>query len=157
MAVVDLEHEYRAHGPALIRFATALVGPDDAADVVSNVVTATLGRGALSEVADVRAYWMRAVVNTAASWHRSNGRRLRRERSAARVGTTTDAAMDPSEARVLLGGLSMQQRAVVYLTYWHDWSPASIAEALGISDGSVRKQLARARAELREVLSDGHG
>ena len=49
--------------------------------------------------------------------------------------------------------LSVQQRAVTYLTYWHDLSVAQVAEILGVRDGTVRRQLARARARLRGALS----
>jgi RNA polymerase sigma factor (sigma-70 family) len=49
--------------------------------------------------------------------------------------------------------LPLQQRAVVVLTYWLDLDPASVAQVLGVSDGTVRKQLARARARLKEALS----
>ena len=54
----------------------------------------------------------------------------------------------------MLDSLSPQQRAVVYLSYWHDYSPIQVAEMIGVSEGTVRRQLARARARLREVL--GH-
>jgi DNA-directed RNA polymerase specialized sigma24 family protein len=46
----------------------------------------------------------------------------------------------------------VQQRAVVLLTYWADFDARSISVLLGISDGSVHRHLARARARLREVL-----
>jgi RNA polymerase sigma factor (sigma-70 family) len=42
---------------------------------------------------------------------------------------------------------------VVVLTYWMDLTPAAIAELLEVSEGSVRKQLARARARMKEALS----
>ncbi len=42
---------------------------------------------------------------------------------------------------------------MIYLTYWEDLTPAAVAETLGIGEGSVRKQLARAREQLRTVLS----
>ena len=58
-----------------------------------------------------------------------------------------------ADARRLLADLTVQQRAVVYLTYWHDLSPSDVATTLGASEGTVRKQLARARSHLREVLS----
>jgi RNA polymerase sigma-70 factor (ECF subfamily) len=53
-----------------------------------------------------------------------------------------------------IGRLSVRQRAVVYLTYWDDLEPADAAERLGISEGSVRRHLARARANLRRTLRD---
>jgi RNA polymerase sigma-70 factor (ECF subfamily) len=48
--------------------------------------------------------------------------------------------------------LSVRQRAVIVLTYWADLDPRTVAERLGISEGSVRRHLARARAHLREAL-----
>lgn len=153
MMSVDVEGEYRRSVDALLRFATALVGPADALDVVSEVVTATVGAGRLAEVDDVRAYWFRAVANRSASWHRSTQRRRQRERRAA-SGGDPGAALGADDARALLAPLTAQQRAVVYLAYWHDWDIARIASTLHVSDGTVRKQLARARAHLREVMHD---
>jgi len=43
---------------------------------------------------------------------------------------------------------------VVVLTYWDDLASAAIAERLGISDGSVRRHLARARKRLRMALDE---
>lgn len=65
--------------------------------------------------------------------------------------------VDPADVaepalRSALDVLSLQQRAVIVLTYWQDLSPAQIADLLDTSEGTVRKQLARARARLREVL-----
>jgi RNA polymerase sigma factor (sigma-70 family) len=48
--------------------------------------------------------------------------------------------------------LSVQQRASVVLTYWEDLTPAEVAARLGISEGSVKRHLARARARLKELL-----
>lgn len=150
---VDVDAEYRAHVADLVRFATVLVGPNDANDVVNEAVTATIARRRLDEVGDVRAYWFRAVANTAADWHRRSFRRRARERRAA-DSVRPGEPVTPDDARRVLAGLSPQQRTVVYLTYWHDWPIERIALALGVGDGTVRKQLARARDHLREVLGD---
>ena len=152
--MVDLDTEYRAHAADLVRYATVLVGPHDANDVVNEAVTATIARGSLEQVSDVRGYWFRAVTNTAASWHRSGIRRRRREDRVARRDLVVVTDIDADDARRVLRALSVQQRAVMYLTYWHDWDPARIAEALGVADGTVRKQLARGREQLREALRD---
>ncbi len=155
MVTVDIEAEYRAHVRDLLHFATVLVGPHDAADVVSEAVTATLHRGSMATVLDPRAYWFRAVANTAAGWHRSNFRRQWREERAARSSSTNAAIhSSPDEARRLLGQLSVQQRTAVYLAYWLDWPVNRIAEAMGSSDGTVKQHLARGRARLRELLDD---
>ncbi len=154
MVTVDVEAEYRAHVADLVRYATVLVGPHDANDVVNDAVTATIARNSLATVDDVRAYWFRAVTNTAADWHRSRFRRVAREARAADRSTTGEPRT-PDDARRMLAGLSIQQQAVVYLTYWHDWPIDRVAAALQVSDGTIRKQLARARQHLREVLGDG--
>ena len=51
-------------------------------------------------------------------------------------------------------GLSVQQRACVYLTYWEDLSAGQVGERLDLGEGTVKKYLARARARLREVLDE---
>jgi RNA polymerase sigma-70 factor (ECF subfamily) len=153
MVLVDVESEYRRHVAALVHYATVLVGPDDAMDVVNDAVASSLAGGSLESVDNVRAYWFRSVTNTAAGWHRSRARRRAREvRAAARSRREMPEMVEPSPAQRALRELSMQQRAAVYLTYWADWEPARIAEVLGVSDGTVRKALARGRERLREVL-----
>ncbi len=148
---------YRRHADELIRYATVLVGPGDAPDVVTDAVLSAFASRGWRDVTHPRAYLYRAVLNTATSWKRSSGRRERREVVVAMRPTppaTGSAAVDGAiDVHRALAHLSPQQRAVVFLTYWEDLDPAQIAATLGIADGSVRKQLARARAQLRHVLS----
>ena len=155
MVRVEIEDEYRRHVGALAHYASVLVGPDDAMDVVNDAVANTLARGSLVDVVDVRAYWFQAVTNTASSWHRSRTRRTAREQ---RVGTLRpagrEANMDIEESLMALARLTVQQRAVVYFAYWQDWPVERIAAVLGVGTGTVRKQLGRARAHLREVLTN---
>ncbi len=150
----DLEVLYRRHVKELVHFATVMVGPDDAFDVVADAVLATMKRGSLDGVSNVRAYWFRAVSNTAIDLKRSRSRRERRERSSTADRLAGASHPESLEARSLLECLSSQQRAVVYLSYWHDLAPDRVAELLGVSEGTVRKQLARGRERLREVLGD---
>jgi DNA-directed RNA polymerase specialized sigma24 family protein len=152
MEADDVE-TYRRHADELIRYATALVGPDDAPDVVTDAVLAAFGTPRWRDVANRRAYLYRAVLSRSASHHRSTGRRRARELRAAPVAVTVDAPGGTSiDAHRALAQLSEQQRAVVYLTYWEDLTPKSIADLLGVSEGTVRKQLARARQQLRRIL-----
>lgn len=51
---------YTKHKDDLIRYATALVGPSDAEDVLSTVVLRVLERRSLSDLDDARAYLFRA-------------------------------------------------------------------------------------------------
>ncbi|MFM2078805.1 MAG: hypothetical protein RJA49_2695 [Actinomycetota bacterium] len=144
---------YRRHADELTRYATALVGPADAADVVTDGVLAAFGSPAWPTVLNRRAYLYRSVFNRALSVRRSDARRQRREAAVAApvASSSTESSIDAHRA---LAELSPQQRAVVYLTYWDDLTPAQIADLLDVSDGTVRKQLARAREQLRRILDE---
>lgn len=144
---------YEALAPELIRFASALVGPDEAADVLSTAVVKALASPTWSRVANRRAYLYRAVFNVARTHQRRARQRVDREAGTARGLQWDMPNLDP-HVRTAVLGLSLRQRAVIVLTYWSDLDPAAVAEQLGISEGSVRRHLARARSRLREVLHD---
>jgi RNA polymerase sigma-70 factor (ECF subfamily) len=156
MVADSLEAAYRRHAAELIRFATAIAGPDDASDVVTDAMLRVFdGRVDHPTIADVRAYMFRAVHRRLIDHERSQTRRRRRDLAFGRgAGSPApdDAPAVAVDARAALAVLSVQQRTVVFLTYWCDHTPADIARVLDVSEGTVRKQLARARARLREVL-----
>ena len=144
---------YQRYGDDLVRYATALVGPPDAADVVQDAVIAAFESPGWPVVTNRRAYLYRAVFNRSVSLRRSTSRRDQRERRIAQRDLVDDRA--PSvDAHAALAKLSPQQRAVVYLTYWEDLTPAQIADVLDVGEGTVRKQLARAREALRRILDE---
>ncbi|MFZ4718783.1 MAG: RNA polymerase sigma factor [Ilumatobacteraceae bacterium] len=142
---------YRAHADELTRYATVLVGPDDAPDVVVDAVLAAFRSPGWAVVDNRRAYLYRAVFTRALSMRRSDARRTRREMVVAtpEITVVQESSVDAHRA---LAQLSAQQRAVVYLTYWDDLTPTQIAELLDVGEGTVRKQLARAREQLRRIL-----
>jgi RNA polymerase sigma factor (sigma-70 family) len=144
---------YESLAPELIGFACGLVGPDDAPDVLANAVLNALASRSLPEVENRRAYLYRAVLNEAGRWQRRAAMRRDREARAVRARASELPEFQP-EVRAAVDSLSVQQRAVVLLTYWADLDSRSIAETLGISDGAVRRHLARGRARLRELLND---
>lgn len=144
---------YRAHGPDLVRFATVLVGPDDAQDVVAGAFLRCLSSRRWRDVTDHRAYLFRAVANEAKNLRRAIARRRSREDRVVRQAVFEMTVPRP-EIRAAVEGLSVRQRAVVYLAYWEDMTDGMIAEHLGISAGTVRRHLARARRRLREVLDE---
>ena len=49
--------------------------------------------------------------------------------------------------------LSVRQRAAVFLTYWEDLGTVEVARRMGVSEGAVKRHLARGRSVLREVLT----
>jgi RNA polymerase sigma factor (sigma-70 family) len=138
------------HAPELLRYATLLVGPNDAADVVS-ITFAHFERTGQRAVERERAYLFRAVTNTAIDQLRSRQRRQVRDLHA-----VLPAVSSPHESQLdirrAVAALSVQQRSVVYFTYWEDLDATQIATLLGISPDSVRRHLARARVHLRKAL-----
>ena len=127
-----------------------LVGPSDATDVVSIAFLKVADR--LGDIDNVRAYLFRAVTSTAFDQHRSTRRRQSRDLHAV-LPATAPTGSDDVDVRRAVAGLSVQQRAVVYFTYWHDHSPDQIASLLDIAPATVRRHLARARLHLRKALS----
>lgn len=143
---------YEVEASALIRFATMLVGPSAAEDVVSEAMIRVFDRSLPAEA--MRAYLYRTVANTGKNHLRSLGRRSRRELRTARAEATTDA--DPlvsPEIAAAMASLSPQQRAVIFLTYWSDLTVGDVADHLDVSPGTVKRQLARARAKLGKALA----
>lgn len=150
-ATADVADAYRQHRIALIRFATVLVGPDDAHDVVSAALVRMLDNGPRS-LSHPRAYLYQAVANQARNFKRGEARRRARDtQSAARRQVVFQPEPHP-EVRAAVEQLSVRQRAVVYLTYWEDMTDEAIGEHLGIGSGTVRRHLARARRHLRRTL-----
>lgn len=136
-----------------MRFAASLVGPNNAADLVSEAVVATLQRRTLSSLDNPRAYLMQAVVNRA----RSRGRQLERERRALarhRTPSVPDHAEVISDVTQLVAGLPPQQRAAIFLVYWEDMEPSEAARLLGLRPGTIRRYLHLARKRLGRLLDD---
>jgi RNA polymerase sigma factor (sigma-70 family) len=148
----DAVEAYEKHADDLIAYATVLVGPNEAEDVVADAVLRVFVSKSWSRVREPRGYLFRCVLNQAASHHRRRSTGREKERLA----WEHREEGPPSSADELgaLGALSVQERAAVYLTYWEDLVPRDVAAVLGISEGAVRRYLARARAKLREVI--GH-
>ncbi len=149
---MDNEQTYRAYAPELTRYATGLVGPFDAADVVSDACLRAFSSRRWPEVTNRRAYLYRTVLSVANDHHRSTlSRRLREMRSADREASPPEEV--DVDALAAVERLSMRQRAAVLLTYWADLSPEAVAETMGVSTGSVKRHLARARRRLEELLT----
>ena len=150
--VMSDEDLYRSYAAELTRYATGLVGPFDAPDVVTDAWLRAVGSRSWSEVVDRRAYLYRAVFSVANDHHRSAlTRRLRELKTAPPEGidmTTVDIDVLQAVAR-----LSLQQRAAVHLTYWADLGVDEVADRMGVSTGTVKRHLSRARGKLKEWLA----
>lgn len=137
-------------GADLLAYASMLVGPDEAADVVQEVMArlvATEDGAGLT-----RPYLFRSVLNEVRMQHRAKTRRERREWKASEPRSEHEFLSDP-DVIAAIGRLSPMQRAVVFLTYWDDLTVEAVADVLQIAPGTVKAHLARARASLRRVLA----
>ena len=143
---------YAANATRLMALAATLVGPSNAEDVVSEAVLRAIKSQGWSRVENHRAYLTRAVINEAKASYRTSARREGRERRYAMRQRPIGEAEPSSRLLSALASLPLQQRAVIFLTYWADQTPPQVAEELGVAEGTVRKHLARARATLRMEL-----
>ena len=145
---------YEKHRDELIRFATVLVGPSMAEDVMSAAVLRAFASPSWTSVRDARPYLYRAVANEAHSVRRSASRRLRREERAA--GDERVDGPSPVRASVLaaMRSLTVRQRAVVFCAYWQELPVPEIALRLGISVRTAERELAQARRCLEVLLRD---
>lgn len=155
-AVGDFAEFVRASMPGLLRYGHALTGnPHDSADLVQSVLEKVGSRWAAVQRKgdDPLAYVRRAMANT----HISVWRRRRRENLVAEI--PDRGAVAPELSRLeneplwqALRALPPRQRAVVVLRYYENLSEAEIADALGISCGTVKSQSSKAMASLRARL-----
>ena len=144
---------YLAEAQRLTRLATVLVGPADAHDLVVDTVHRVVNERGWESIAEPGAYLTRCLVNAANSMKRSDRRRTAREERAGRL--TIVSAVDTTsrvDVQRALRRLTPQQRAIAYFVYWEDQTIPQVAIRLDVSQGTVRKQLARAKDRLREVL-----
>lgn len=152
-----IEDVYTRHAEELTRFATGLVGAEHSRDLVGSAVAKCLKARNWDSLSDPRGYLYRAVLNESRTLYQRALVRSREHRSIDRPqsGSVDHAISVTDEITVenALLVLPARQRAVIVLTYWPDMSIADVADRLGISEGSTKKHLARARARLRKELS----
>lgn len=146
---VSDEQVWRKHRDELVRYATVLVGPADAEDLLSAVVVRTLSwKGSLSALDDPRPYLFRGLLNEAKNHSRAKTRRP--PLSAAPDQDPPDLRPEVLEAVMKL---APQQRAAVYLVYWKDVSVTEAGRLMGCRPGTVKRYLSLARNHLKGVLS----
>lgn len=152
MASLTRTEAYAKYSNDLIRFATGLAGPDEAQDLVASAVVKVLWSPSWDAIENVRAYLYRAVLNEARHNYRVTMRRAAAEAAVAEDSQAPPMPNVQPEVLAAVGRLSVQQRAVIFLAYWEDLRPAQIARRLGLSEGTVHRNLIRAEAKLRRLL-----
>jgi RNA polymerase sigma-70 factor (sigma-E family) len=142
--------------PGLYRTAYLMLGEHQLAeDLVQAALAKTYAAWrTVKDPAAAPAYARVVLSNTAASWFRR--RSWRNEYPTKHVpetGTEHDLAHRPAIVAALRT-LAPRQRAVVVLRYYDDLSVREVAQALGISEGTVKSQTSDALARMRAVLGD---
>jgi RNA polymerase sigma-70 factor (sigma-E family) len=143
--------------PGLYRTAYLLLGEHQLAeDLVQTSLAKTYASwGKVREPAAAAGYARVVLANTASSWFRR--RSWRNERPAAELPEPPGRGTEPSDRPAVIAALRTlppRQRAVVVLRYYADLSVREVADALGISEGTVKSQTSHALSSLRVVLGD---
>ncbi len=98
----------------------------------------------------VEAYVRRAMVTTYTDWWRRKWRsELPTEVLPDGIDTAAYAVEERQDALVALAALPRGQRAVLVLRFYDDLTVAQTAEALGVTEGTVKSQTSRALQALR--------
>ncbi|MBL8842736.1 MAG: sigma-70 family RNA polymerase sigma factor [Planctomycetes bacterium] len=153
-----------AHGEFLRRLARALVHDESRAEDVVQATWLAAAAHPPRATAALGGWLRRVATNVARQWQRSDGRRIAREQRAAppesQPSTLAEAATQLElQQRVLaaVDALEPKYRAVVVLHFLEGLRVASIAAKLDLPAATVRTQLHRALAQLRERLDAAHG
>ncbi|MGH8890605.1 MAG: SigE family RNA polymerase sigma factor [Acidothermaceae bacterium] len=152
-----LDEFIRLRAPALHRYCLLIAGNEhEAADLLQDsLIRAGLHWSKVKAADNPDAYVRAIVVRT----HLNRLRRWRRERV---VAVLPEVAWIPADLPFVEGDadiwqalreLAPRQRAVVVLRFYEQMTEAEIAEALGVTVGTVKSQLSRAIATMRVRLS----
>jgi RNA polymerase sigma-70 factor (sigma-E family) len=145
---------FAAESETLLRFAYFLTGDRAAAeDLVQEAFVRLYRADRHIEVEGFSAYARRTIANL----HTSRFRRIRAERKAlARHARPGDVAAPEPVDHVwrAIQSLPRQQRACVALRFYEDMTEQVVADTLGVSLGTVKKQTHRALSTLRDVLGE---
>jgi RNA polymerase sigma-70 factor (sigma-E family) len=143
--------------PGLYRTAYLLLGEHHLAeDLVQTSLAKTYASwGKVREPAAAMGYARVVLANTASSWFRR--RSWRNERPTSELPEPPGCPSEPSDRPAVVEALRTlppRQRAVVVLRYYADLSVREVADALGISEGTVKSQTSHALTTLRVRLGD---
>ena len=98
--------------------------------------------------------WVTSVALnlTRSGWRRTLAERRARRRIGERP-TIPEPSADQAEVGLALAALPRRQREVAVVRFLLEMSTAEVATTLGISEGTVKSSLARARAHLIDALA----
>lgn len=151
----DFAQLYGSERERLVRGLAIALGDDAlASEAVDEAFTRALHRWHVVGTFDEPEAW---IYRTARNWATSRFRRRSRDRKfasrIARAESVEPSAPDPELAEAL-HKLPSDQRNVLVLRYYLDWTIDATAEALDISPGTVKSRTSRALNELNRLLGE---
>ncbi|MDW3177627.1 MAG: sigma-70 family RNA polymerase sigma factor [Acidimicrobiia bacterium] len=152
---VDFSTFYAAERHRLVRGLSLALGDDALAnEAIDEAFTRALHRWHVVGTFDEPQAW---VYRTAKNWATSRFRRRSRDRRFAPKIATPEASVDPTPDPQLADALKRlpeDQRNVLVLRYYLDWTIEAVAEALDVSAGTVKSRTNRALSELNRLLGE---
>ena len=151
-----LEEAYRRYAPALQAAARQVLGSaDDARDCVHDALVRVWVKPDAYRTArgSLRAFLIVCVRNEAISRRRSVIRLVATEQRAA---VAPPLAIDVAERIAVRSALAMlprEQRDVIELAYWGDYTQAEMAARLGIPLGTIKSRVAIGLRKLASTLA----
>jgi RNA polymerase sigma-70 factor (sigma-E family) len=147
-----------ARWPAMLRTAYLLTGDHGHAEdlVQTALAKCFVAWPRLRASAAADAYVRKAVLNTYLSWRRKRSwHELPSDQPPERAGVdSTEGLAQRSVVMDALATLPPKQRAVVVLRFYDDLGVQQVAQHLGCTTGSVKRQTSVALAKLRTVLGE---
>ncbi|MBZ2197385.1 sigma-70 family RNA polymerase sigma factor [Ruania sp. N2-46] len=154
-----LDELLRRNARDLLAYLERRIGPDEATDALSEVMTTAWRRVAVVPDDGLQArLWLFVVArNVVANARRGQRRRsllvLRVQNAGQAGGATAPHADDGLEVRDAVARLDEDLAEVVRLVHWEGFTLAEVAQVLDTPATTVRSRYARAKQELRAALS----
>ena len=162
-----LREAYERHAGRLLNLAwRILLDREDAEDLVQDLFAGLSGRLAGFRGESGLGTWLhRVLTNDALALARSRGRRRSLLERFLAPESGREERRDPADARdaedvvrELLGKFDPETRAILWMREAEELDVKSVAEALGLPEGTVKSRLSRAKAKaLRHLKEAGHG
>ncbi len=142
---------FRQHADMIYRIAMHNLGNSaDAEDILQEVCLALMTGKPPAEPEYLKRWLIRVTLNKCKNLKRSFWRRNRESLSDYTHLPAPDAPSIPVE----LSELSADQRNIIYLYYFEDYTIPEIARILGKNGNTVKSSLQRARKKLKKLLSE---
>ncbi|CAN5283252.1 hypothetical protein BH11ACT3_BH11ACT3_18590 [soil metagenome] len=152
---MDLDTFVATEYPKVVAAVGMITGNrQDAADAVQDAIVGFLAKPPTREITNIAAWITVVASNRARDLRRSKAAESRALEKVGVNDETSDRIVDSLDIDVkrAIETLPLQQKQVCVLHYLLDQSVQTIAEGLGVSEGTIKTQLFRARKALAAQL-----